>query len=427
MEGMYNPLKLPKYIELFSRKKIAIIGAGAVGSYLAEYIAKMGVGRITLIDFDTFTLENAAKHSCIVRTPEDVGRNKAVTVAERAQELMIPGGFANGIDTDICMLGPMAFSEYDAVLLALDNYAAKVYFNQLWLQIPESIRPLLISGGTNEEMAQSNCLDSHDACLRCLFDESWLVNPAIRTSCSGPQYRSFEGERVIVRTSGLASSLSAHLMVEQLRAWILKIPNITNKRLCYTAFPNIGLTSSSPLKRNSCPDCKTFYPPKKITSLEGSITDTTLEEFFSRLSTYIGSNDYELNVNILNYANVGYGGLIINDYCHCCGKPILMVNSHEGRTYSHDMLCIECKDSGKIAHYDPTLPSGDVIYAFKPGMCSPDLLSKTLFQLGWQLGSYLWVVQKGNTHDALDEGIKYHCFSLSYDSDLIFKVSGIIK
>ena len=73
MESIYNPLKLSVYRPLFREKKVLIIGSGAVGSYAAENIAKMGAS-VCLVDFDSFTLENAAKHSGVVRTPEDVGR-----------------------------------------------------------------------------------------------------------------------------------------------------------------------------------------------------------------------------------------------------------------------------------------------------------------------------------------------------------------
>ena len=76
MSTVYNPLKLPEYRKYFKGKKVLVAGAGAVGSALMEFFAKMGVSSDAL-DFDRFTLENAAKGSCLVRTPEDTGRNKA--------------------------------------------------------------------------------------------------------------------------------------------------------------------------------------------------------------------------------------------------------------------------------------------------------------------------------------------------------------
>ena len=43
MSTVYNPLKLPEYRKYFKGKKVLVAGAGAVGSALMEFFAKMGV------------------------------------------------------------------------------------------------------------------------------------------------------------------------------------------------------------------------------------------------------------------------------------------------------------------------------------------------------------------------------------------------
>ena len=63
MRSIYNDIKLSKYRPLFRSKRVLVIGIGAVGTHLAEKLIKMGVS-VDMIDFDHFTLENAAKHSC---------------------------------------------------------------------------------------------------------------------------------------------------------------------------------------------------------------------------------------------------------------------------------------------------------------------------------------------------------------------------
>ena len=203
-DRLYNPLKLSVYRPLFSGKRVLICGAGAVGSNVAEALVKMGCS-LDLLDFDKFTLENAAKHSCLVRTPEDVGQNKARCVARRVQPFLEEGCTANGMDTDLCRIGPEALADYDVVVLCLDNYATKALFNELWMQLPPERRPVVIMNGTKDEMARSVMLDGREFCLRCLMDERWLENGAVRTSCSGPQLRTVDGETVPVRTSRLAS------------------------------------------------------------------------------------------------------------------------------------------------------------------------------------------------------------------------------
>lgn len=128
MKVVYNALKLSEHRSLFHDLRVLVIGVGAVGTHLMEKFAKMGLSP-DAIDFDFFTPENAAKHSCLVRTPEDVGRNKAECSSERVRPLLDDGCSSNGIDAELCKLGPEAFSDYDYVVAAVDNFDAKVLLN----------------------------------------------------------------------------------------------------------------------------------------------------------------------------------------------------------------------------------------------------------------------------------------------------------
>ena len=68
---IYNALKLSEYRPLFQDKRVLVIGAGAVGSYLMEFLAKMGVSPDAL-DFDTLpwkTPLSTAAWSAPRRTP----------------------------------------------------------------------------------------------------------------------------------------------------------------------------------------------------------------------------------------------------------------------------------------------------------------------------------------------------------------------
>lgn len=168
---IYNALKLSEYRPLFHVLHVLIIGAGAVGTHLMEFFAKIGLYPDAM-DFDTFTLENVAKHSCLIRTPDDADRNKAECTSDRMQPLWDDGCSSNGIDGDLCKLGPEAFSDYDYVVTAVDNFDAKILLNELIRQLPEDRRPIIIMDGTHDDMAQSVILDNTEFCLRCLIDES---------------------------------------------------------------------------------------------------------------------------------------------------------------------------------------------------------------------------------------------------------------
>ena len=61
------------------KKKIAIIGAGGLGSTLAQALGTSGIGELHLIDFDTVSNHNI--HRQIAFTLEDEGKNKAKAIA----------------------------------------------------------------------------------------------------------------------------------------------------------------------------------------------------------------------------------------------------------------------------------------------------------------------------------------------------------
>jgi adenylyltransferase/sulfurtransferase len=62
------------------KKKIAIIGAGGLGSTLALALGTSGIGEIHMVDFDTVSNHNI--HRQIAFTLEDEGKNKAKAVCK---------------------------------------------------------------------------------------------------------------------------------------------------------------------------------------------------------------------------------------------------------------------------------------------------------------------------------------------------------
>lgn len=409
--SIYNDMKLSVYRPLFRSKRALVIGSGAVGTHLMEKLAKMGISP-DVIDYDHFTLENAAKHGCLVRTPEDVGRNKAECTSERVQPLLEEGCTSNGIDADICKLGPEAYADYDYVIAAVDNHAAKILLNEQIRLLPEDRRPYVIVDGTYDEMASSVILDNKEFCMRCLLDEAWLKDSFIKTSCVGPQIREVDGEDIIIRTSNCASSMVAHLSCEQFRGSVLGYENVMNRRLTYTAYPNLELGSSHPLPKRNCPGCA-IRSHNDIKWLQGSILDTSLNEALEQISKHLNTWDFEVSAHRLNYKNNVYSGFVIDDVCHSCGKAITVM-SHEGRLFLNDLLCEECLKKGKKAHHDTEFKHGEKLCAFSSDT-DDALQNKTLYELGYPLGAHIEVIQRNGALDFLDEGITKTIFAFEDD------------
>jgi hypothetical protein len=67
------------------RSSAAVVGCGGLGGWIVELLARMGVGRLTLIDGDVFSESNLNRQSLC--TEAALGRNKAEIAAARVNEI----------------------------------------------------------------------------------------------------------------------------------------------------------------------------------------------------------------------------------------------------------------------------------------------------------------------------------------------------
>jgi len=108
---------------------LAIFGVGGVGSYAAEALARAGVGRLTLVDFDDICLTNSNRQ--IHATAETIGRVKVEAMAERCRAInpqieVEPLQAFYGAETSAELLG----RGYDYVLDCIDHITGKLHLIQ---------------------------------------------------------------------------------------------------------------------------------------------------------------------------------------------------------------------------------------------------------------------------------------------------------
>ena len=72
-------------IEKLQKSHVLIIGLGGIGSFAAEFIARAGVGTMTIIDGDVFDPTN--KNRQLTAMDSTIGKNKAVVLAERLKDI----------------------------------------------------------------------------------------------------------------------------------------------------------------------------------------------------------------------------------------------------------------------------------------------------------------------------------------------------
>lgn len=72
-------------MERLSKAHVIVFGIGGVGSYVAEGLARAGVGALTLVDSDTVGLTNINRQLCALHST--IGKNKSDVMAERIRDI----------------------------------------------------------------------------------------------------------------------------------------------------------------------------------------------------------------------------------------------------------------------------------------------------------------------------------------------------
>lgn len=75
----------PEAVETLKRSHVKVFGLGGVGGYCVEALARAGVGKLTIVDFDTISESNINRQ--IQATVNTVGKYKANALAQRVKEI----------------------------------------------------------------------------------------------------------------------------------------------------------------------------------------------------------------------------------------------------------------------------------------------------------------------------------------------------
>lgn len=116
----------PEGLEKLRHSRVAVFGLGGVGSYAAEALARAGVGKLTLVDFDDICLTNVNRQ--LHALDDTVGKGKSAVMAERlrqinpAAEIVPCRDFYSAETSDYLLAGP-----YDFVLDAIDHFTSKIH------------------------------------------------------------------------------------------------------------------------------------------------------------------------------------------------------------------------------------------------------------------------------------------------------------
>lgn len=114
-------------LEKLSQKHVLVVGLGGVGSFAAEFIARSGLGKMTIIDGDTVDITNVNRQ--LPATQKNIGQSKAEWMEERLlainpqlkinaiREFLDPGEMTRLLDQN----------DYDYVVDCIDSFSPKLH------------------------------------------------------------------------------------------------------------------------------------------------------------------------------------------------------------------------------------------------------------------------------------------------------------
>jgi molybdopterin/thiamine biosynthesis adenylyltransferase len=169
--------------------RVAIVGIGALGTAVAELLARAGVGRLRLIDRDVVELSNLQRQALFDQADADAGRPKAHAAAAHLAAID-PAIAVEAIAGELTAASAARLlADCDVVVDGLDNFPARHVLNETCCRSATPWVHGAVLGAYGVSLA---VLPGETACLRCLQDEppaaadnptcdsAGVIGPAVR-------------------------------------------------------------------------------------------------------------------------------------------------------------------------------------------------------------------------------------------------------
>ena len=216
MRGLLNK----KIVERFSRQivlkdigilgqkkilssKVLIIGAGGLGSPVAEFLSRAGIGSLGIVDDDKVSLSNLHRQS-LYGTP-DIGKFK-VKIAKDKIKKINPNTkvtiYKIRLNNDNFK---KIINNYDYIVDGSDNFTTKFLLNDFCLKF----KKVLVTGAISKfdgHVFTFNFKDKKIPCLRCFFQESNISNDLL--NC--------ESEGILGTVAGIVGTIQANEVLKKI-------------------------------------------------------------------------------------------------------------------------------------------------------------------------------------------------------------------
>ena len=218
--------------------RVAIIGCGALGTVLANNLARAGVGHLTIADRDFIEANNLQRQ--VLFDEDDLARNlpKAIAAVEKLRrinsEIEITA-LAEDINAENI---EAIVASVDLVMDGTDNFETRYLLNDACVKAG---KPWIYSGVIASYGVTMNILPGDTACLRCIFPEMPL--PGTTPTCDTAGV-----------LNGIVGAIASIASTEALKILLGRTDNINRAMLWMDLWENTNDQIEIP-RMPDCPTC----------------------------------------------------------------------------------------------------------------------------------------------------------------------------
>jgi molybdopterin-synthase adenylyltransferase len=341
----------------FSQERLAaahllVVGAGAIGNEVIKNLVLLGVGSLTIVDFDQAQEHNLPR-SVLLRL-SDVGQTKTAAVAARARELE-PAVQITALHGDVRdLIGLSQLKTFDAVIAAVDNIEARLWLNQLaWLAQKPFVNAAIDHRFITVERYPFHLATDDVGCYECHLPNAVYERLAERYSCGGLA-RAAQEQRTIPTTTITASMAGAHASWQAL-AMIGAIPTANDPARSMRSFTDsyIGHANTIQLGMNmDCLGCATTRGHNTHSAFSTLRLGGKRQVAASSLTRFLAQEQQRLPQETLGLELSE--AIITAAHCVTCGHQRREVVGDCARRYDERLIiCAQCQYKGvqvELAH-----------------------------------------------------------------------------
>ncbi len=194
--------------------KVAVVGAGGLGSPVVLYLAAAGIGTVGLIDHDTVDASNLQRQ--VIHTLDQVGKLKVDSARERVSGLNPDVKVELAYEELTATNAEDTLSGYDVIVDATDNFPTRYLINDVSLRL----RIPVVHASIYRFEGQVSVFDPYRGpCYRCLFPAPPPADIAVSCETGGVfgvlpgVVGSLQATEALKTVMGLGSVLNGRLMI----------------------------------------------------------------------------------------------------------------------------------------------------------------------------------------------------------------------